>query len=150
MATHHERVQWPGWLFPSLGMVLVAGLVALGGGPSWTLVAALLPLALAIYVLWRMRHVEIEFGPGGVGFGFGGLRNRVPKERIVAAEAADYPAARYMGWGYRIGAGPRERAYSVLGCRRGVLLLFDDERGRRWKVFLSSRAPEAAVSALRS
>jgi len=98
--------------------------------------------------VWRLRHVEIEFGREGVGFGFGGIRRRVPRERIVGAEPRDYPVIRYMGWGYRFGWEPRDRAYSVLGCRRGVLLTFDDERGRRWKVFLSSRAPEKAVAAL--
>jgi hypothetical protein len=36
----------------------------------------------------------------------------------------------------------------VIGCRRGVRLVFDDEQGRRWKVFLSCRDPAAAVAAL--
>ncbi|MCK6459436.1 MAG: DUF3093 family protein [Planctomycetes bacterium] len=152
MEPYRERVGWPGWLLLALALLLVAGPLALvlGAAPrGWTILAALAPLLLVAYVFWRMRHVEIEFGPLGVGFGFGGIRRRVPRERVVATEAKDYPAARYMGWGYRLGWEPRERAYSVLGCRRGVLLTFDDESGRRWKVFLSCRDPERAIAALR-
>ncbi len=151
MEPHRERVQWPGWFFLALGLVMVAAFVALGASdaaPAWAFAAAAGPFLLAAYGLWRLRHVEIEFGPEGVGFGFGAIRRRVPRERVVSAEARDYPAVRYMGWGYRLGWEPRERAYSVLGCRRGVLVTFDDERGRRWKVFLSCREPEQAIAAL--
>jgi hypothetical protein len=148
---HRERVTWPGWFLVSLVLVLVGGygaaLGAFGSTPLWTLLLAL-PLLLAGYGVWRLRFLEIEFGREGVGYGFGGIRRRVPRGRVHLAEAKNYPLARYMGWGYRIGWEPRERAYSVLGCRRGVLLTFDDERGRRSKVFLSSREPEKAVEAL--
>jgi hypothetical protein len=153
MDPYREQVRWPGWFLVALGFIMIAGYVAMelgaSGGPPSALFAASAPLLLAAYGLWRLRHVEIEFSREGVGFGFGAIRRRVPRERVVATEAKDYPAARYMGWGYRLGWEPRERAYSVLGCRRGVLLTFDDERGRRWKVFLSCRDPERAIAALR-
>jgi hypothetical protein len=95
-----------------------------------------------------MRHIELEFGPDGAGFGFGRVTRRVPRERILLAEPAAYPVARFMGWGYRLGWQPRERAYSILGCPRGIRLRFLDEEGREWTVFLSSRDPESAVAAL--
>jgi hypothetical protein len=135
----------------ALGLVLVAAYVALGTSgatPAWAFIVASAPFLLAAYGLWRLRHVEIEFGTDGVGYGFGGIHRRVPRAKVMAAEPRDYPAARYMGWGYRLGWERRERAYSVLGCPRGVLLTFLDERGRQCKVFLSSRDPEHAVAAL--
>ena len=151
MSSHRERVRWPGWFIASLGLGLVGGygvaLSATGATPLWTALLAA-PLLVAGYAVYRLRFLEIDLGPEGAGFGFGGIRRRVPRNRILSAEAKDYPIARYMGWGYRLGWEARERAYSVLGCARGVLLTFEDERGRNWKVFLSSREPEKAVAAL--
>jgi hypothetical protein len=148
---HREQVRWPGWFLASLGLVLVGGygaaLAATGATPLWTSLLAL-PLLAAGWAIWRLRFLALEFGPRGVGFGFGGIRRRLPRSRIASAEAKGYPVARYMGWGYRIGWEPGERAYSVLGCPRGVLLTFEDDRGRPCKVFLSSREPEKAVAAL--
>jgi hypothetical protein len=151
MATYHERVRWPGWFLLALGIVLVGSYAALGASgaaPTWAFLLAFGPFLLVSYALWRLRFLEIEIGPLGLGFGFGGVRRRVPRERIVAVEVKAYPVTRYMGWGYRLGWEQRERAYSVLGCARGVLVTFDDERGRRWKVFLSSREPETAAAAM--
>jgi len=144
---YRERVPWPGWSLLMLGFVLVGGYVALRG---WALAGAALPLFLAAYAVWRVRFLEIEFGPGGIAFGFGRITRRVPRERVLGVEVMDYHVARYMGWGYRLGWEPRERAYSVLGCRRGVLVRFMDDRARPWKVFLSSRTPEAALAALQA
>lgn len=151
--SYREHVRWPGWFVVSLGLVLVGALFALGASratPTWTLGILTVPFLLGAYGIWRMRFIALEFGPEGVAFGFGRLSRRVPRERVVGAEAMAYPAVRFMGWGYRLGWEPRERAYSVLGCPRGVLVTFDDERGRRWRVFLSSRDPERAVAALGS
>jgi len=150
MDPYREQVRWPVWLLVAFALIPVCGYAAVltSDAPAWAIAALTIPFVLLGYGVWRLRHVEIEFGREGVGFGFGGIRRRVPRERIVGAEPRDYPVIRYMGWGYRFGWEPRDRAYSVLGCRRGVLLTFDDERGRRWKVFLSSRAPEKAVAAL--
>jgi hypothetical protein len=150
MDAYRENVWWPGWFLIGLGLIVVAGCVVLGtrATQSWAPLAALLPLVCVAYAIWRLRFVALEFSPSGVGFGFGRISRRVPRERIHSAEAKDYPAVRYMGWGYRLGWERRERAYSVLGCRRGVLLTFDDEQGHRWKVFLSSREPERAIAAL--
>jgi hypothetical protein len=53
-----------------------------------------------------------------------------------------------MGWGYRIGWRKGDRAYSVLGHRRGVRLKFGDEAGRDWSVFLSCSDPRTAVESL--
>ncbi|HEX5135544.1 MAG TPA: hypothetical protein VFY93_01100 [Planctomycetota bacterium] len=152
MDPYRERVPWPGWFLLALGLVPVGGYAALvtSDAPGWAIAALAVPLLAAAYGIWRLRHVEIEFGKEGVGFGFGGIRRRVPRDRVVGAEPKAYSVARYMGWGYRFGWEPRERAYSVLGCPRGVLLTFDDEQGRRWKVFLSSREPEKAVAAMGS
>jgi len=151
MEPYHERVRWPGWFMIGLGLILVGGYAAVGAsrtGPLWAFALAAIPFLMVGYAVWRLRFIELEFGPAGIGFGFGGIHHRVPRERIVSAEAKPYPAVRYMGWGFRLGWEPRERAYSVLGCPRGVFVTFDDEQGRRWKVFLSSRDPDAAVAAL--
>lgn len=144
---YRERVPWPGWSLILAGFVLAGGYVASRG---WEIALVALPLFLAAYVFWRVRFLAIESGPDGIAFGFGGIRRRVPRGNIVAVEAMDYPAVRYMGWGYRLGWEPRERAYSVLGCRRGILVRFTDDRGRPCKVFLSSRTPEAALAALKA
>jgi hypothetical protein len=150
---HRERVAWPAWFYLVVGAALAIGISGTTGalvrhgaglGPAVALVALLVVAA----VLWRLRCVVLEFGPEGASFGFGRLGRHVPADRIVSAEAEEYSAARYMGWGYRMGWEPRDRAYSVIGCARGVRLVFDDERGRRWRVFLASRDPEAAIAAL--
>lgn len=149
--SHSESITWPAWLH-----LLIAGAVALclfvairllfRGQPA----AAAIPFAvgscLAI-VWWRMRRLVLEFGPEGAAFGFSGLNRRVPRSAIRSAEIESYSAARYMGWGYRFGWKPRDRAYSLIGFRRGVRLQFADERGE-WSVFLSCADPEAAVRAL--
>jgi len=111
-------------------------------------VVAAVVLVLVGIVLVFFRSVVLEFGPEGAAFGFSRPKRRVSRDRIVAAEVETYDVARYMGWGYRLGWKPRDRAYSVLGAPRGVRLTFDDEQDRRWSVFVSSREPEAAVAAL--
>ena len=150
--TYRERVVWPGWFYLLLIICqLLLAYSAIRMAPEHGLLA-LLPAAILVvvgYVFWRMRFVELEFGPEGAAFGFGGLRRRVPLERIESAEPEAYSVARYMGWGYRFGWTPRDRAYSVIGWPRGVRLVFDDERNRRWTIFLVSRDPEAAVAALK-
>jgi hypothetical protein len=150
VAAYRERVLWPGPMYLLLGLLLVGAPVALAVrvGFSWTLAIVLVPFLLTACALWRMRFLELEFGREGAAFGFGGIRRRVPGARILEAVPADYAVARFMGWGYRLGWEPRERAYSILGCRRGVRLRFEDERGRTWKIFLSSRDPEGAIAAL--
>ena len=72
----------------------------------------------------------------------------IPRERIVSAQVELYSFSRYMGYGYRFGWESRDRAYSVAGYREGVRLEFDDEKGRRWSVFVSCSDPGAAVRAL--
>lgn len=151
--TYRERVRWPGWFRLIIVVGVGGGLaaIALGarsGDSAWAVAVKALPLLVIAYVFWRMRFLEIEFGPEGAAFGFGGLRRRVPADRILGAEACDYSAIRFMGWGYRIGWEPHERAYSILGHGRGVLLRFRDHRGVTWRVFLSCTAPESAVAAL--
>ena len=153
MGVYRERAGWPAWVHGLLlcpcgvGLAAMIWAAARGEEPGWAWVPFLVLASVGI-VWWRIRHLALEFGPQGAAFGFAGLRRRVPRERIVSAAVEDYSVARYMGWGYRFGWEPRERAYSLIGYRRGVRLVFEDERGRRWKVFLSSDDPEAAVRAL--
>ena len=77
-----------------------------------------------------------------------GTSETIRSRGTVRRGPEDYSATRYMGWGYRFGWESRDRACSIIGQRRGVRLVFDDEKGRRWKVFLSCSDPEAAASAL--
>lgn len=153
MDTYRERVRWPVWLHLLVGLAVcfIGGIGLLGllrDGPGWS-VALSGAVALSVgYVWWRVRYLDLEIGPAGAAFGFGGLRRRVPRARLRSAAPEDYSVARYMGWGYRIGWRPGERAYSVLGHGRGVRLVFEDENGRTWDVFLSCGDPEAAVAAL--
>jgi PGF-CTERM protein len=153
MEPYRERVAWPGWFYLVLAAALAVGIFGTAGvlardGPGFGAGVALAALLVVAYVFWRLRYVVLELGPAGAAFGFGRLSRHVPADRIVSAEAEAYSVTRYMGWGYRMGWEARDRAYSVIGYGRGVRLVFDDERGRRWKVFLSCRDPDAAVAAL--
>jgi hypothetical protein len=155
MGVYRERVGWPAWVHLVLLLPCGVGLAAMGWAaakgeePGWAYVPFLV-LASVGLVWWRMRYLALEFGPAGAAFGFAGLRRRVPRERIVSATAEEYSVARYMGWGYRFGWERGERAYSLIGYPRGVRLVFDDERGRRWRIFLSCSDPEAAIQALQA
>ncbi len=91
----------------------------------------------------------MELAEMGIAFGFGRPSRQVPTDRIRNAQAVDYSFTRYMGWGYRIGWKPRERAYSIMGYGRGIQIAFLDDQDREWNVFLSARDPDAAVAALR-
>ncbi|MHC4549536.1 MAG: hypothetical protein ACYTEZ_12250 [Planctomycetota bacterium] len=154
METYRERVAWPAWFYLVLAAVLAvavfgtAGVIWRHGLEPGALIAlgALLVVGLVCY---RLRYLALELGPEGAAFGFGGLHRRVPADRIRSAEPEEYAATRYMGWGYRWGWEPRDRAYAVIGYRRGVRLVFDDARGRQWKVFLACRDPAAAIAALK-
>ncbi len=150
---YRERVRWPLWFhlifagFVALNLAVVAK-VGEGAPPM----ASLVPVAVAAllaYIWWRLRWLDLRLDATGAAFGFGGLKRVVPRERIRSARVEDLSFGKYMGWGYRIGwQGSRDRAYSLPGCPRGVRLDFDDARGRRWSVHLSSRHPDAAVAAL--
>ena len=149
---YREEVSWPVWFH-----LIFAAVVALCAGAAIAALrrsglglhsAVLLASALlAAGAWWRMRHVALEVGPDEVAFGFGGLRRRVPRARIEALERETYPVARYMGWGYRFGWKPRDRAYSIIGRREGLRLRFRDERDRTWHIFLACSDPQAALNA---
>ena len=150
--TYRERVPCPGWfqfvLLVAMGVLAYAAAAMLARGALGGAAVPGAVLTVLAIVLWRMRFIALEFGPEGAAFGFGGLNRRVPRDRIETAAPESYSVARYMGWGYRFGWQARDRAYSMIGYPRGIRLVFLDDRGRRWHVFLSSRDPEAAVTAL--
>jgi len=153
MEPYRERVAWPRWFYLVLASALAVGIFGTAGmlarhGPGLGAGLALAALLIVAFVVWRLRYIVLEFGPAGASFGFGRRSRHVPADRIVSAEAEEYSVTRYMGWGYRLGWESRDRAYSVIGCGRGVRLVFDDERSRRWKVFLACRDPAAAIAAL--
>jgi hypothetical protein len=153
MEAYRERVSWPIWFHVLMAVPVgggAAGLlasVARHGAHPWLLVPAI-GIGCVALVWWRVRFLEIEIGTDRVAFGFGGLHRVVPRDRVVSATEETYQAARYMGWGYRLGWEPRERAYSLLGHPAGLRLVFLDDRGRRWNVFLSSANPKAAAAAV--
>jgi len=147
-----QKVRWPIWihllLLVGVGLSVHGGLAGLRDEDPVPF--AYVPFGVALVlaaVWWRMRFLYVEFGPEGAAFGFGGPRRRVPRERISTAVVERYRAARYLGWGYRLGWGRGDRAYSVIGYRRGVRLVFEDDRGT-WSIFISCEDPEAAVAAL--
>jgi len=80
----------------------------------------------------------------GVSYGLFKASNFVPWSRVDSLEPEIYRFSRYRGW-VGVGAigGARDRAYSLLGYKRGVRLRFQHENGRAWSVFLASRDPEA-------
>ncbi len=156
---HHERVHWPGWLVliavlmalllagSSIGMV--RGLAAEPDRPTHLLqVLGIVLLVVMATICWRFRFLEISFGQEGIGYGFGRIRKRIASEQILAVEAVAYDWVRYMGWGWRIGPTPGERAYSILGCPRGVRVAFRRADGSQVSLFLSAEDPDAAIRAL--
>ncbi|MHC4848666.1 MAG: hypothetical protein ACYTEG_09455 [Planctomycetota bacterium] len=143
MDTYHERSTWPIWFHVLFGLLACVVPVALVISGEWIGVV----VALIFGGIWyRFAWVEIRISQQGVEYGFRGLNNHVPWERMRSIEAEKYPFRRYLGWGWRIG-GRRDRAYSLIGPSHGVRIRFEDERGRDWSIFLSSRDPEAAVRA---
>jgi hypothetical protein len=152
MDRYSERVGWPAWLHLVMVVCVVAG--ALGALPFFRGQGGaihLVPLGVAAVlalVWWKMRFLCLEIDAEEVSFGFGRPGRVVRRARVRTAAPEDYSAIRYMGWGYRIGGPPRDRAYSVIGCRRGVRLVFADEQDREWSVFVACRDPEAALDAL--
>jgi len=150
---HSERVGWPAWarlLFAVpclLGVWATVKLVRAPDVPVWVTLGTLAATAGILFAGWRLRWVASRFDAAGVAYGFGGLNHRIDRERLESVEPEDYSALRYMGWGYRIGPVHGERAYAVLGCRRGVRVRFRDPTGSPREVFLACRDPEAAAAA---
>ncbi|MHC4957462.1 MAG: hypothetical protein ACYTGN_03735 [Planctomycetota bacterium] len=148
--SYSEQVRWPAWchLLLWLGIVIcmVGGAVPLADGSFVGLPALLVGVVLA--AVWLgMRVLVVEAGPEGLAYGFLRPRRRIEREQIVEAAAADYAFSRYMGWGYRIGWQRGERAYALIGYRRGLRVRYTTEKGERI-VFLSCSDPERAVLAL--
>ena len=148
--TYAERVVWPFWLHLVLGSAL--GLAVYGGASlllrSWQ---GSIPLAGAVLLgllWWKIRFLAIRAGPDGIAYGFGRTGQLVAAAQVRSLDPASYSFTRYMGWGYRMGWKPRERAYSVIGYPRGLRLVFVDDRGREWSIYLSSADPEAIVAAM--
>ena len=148
METYRERLTWPLWLHGAVVLVWGAAFVGLvllllRHGPRIDQAVAAAILLVVAYVWWRVRHLDVVAGAEALAFGLGGGRGGVPAGG-VQLEPRSTPAL----WGYRLGWDKGERACSVLGYPRGVRVCFDDERGRRWNVFLSCRSPESVVQAL--
>lgn len=149
---YRESVTWPLWFHLLFGALVAVCVVAAVRSISKADAAIHVPAmaggaALFGFVWWRFRRIDLETGPEGVAFGFGGLNRRVPRGRIESVEVEDYSFARYMGWGYRVGWGRGDRAYSVIGYRRGLRIVFVDERDRPWRIFVSCADPDAARKA---
>jgi len=148
-----ETVRWPLWFHLLLGgAAILVGVSAVRAVVQQGLaVATLIPAPLAVvllYIWWRFRYLGIEAGPDGLRFGFGRPRKPVPADRIESVEIETYRFTRYMGWGWRVGWQPRDRAWSVLGHPRGVRVRYRDAQGLLWSVFLSSARPEELRAAV--
>ncbi len=159
MSEHRERVRWPGWLLLAVGLMALMlvgssiGLLRVTGAPASGPVRlfhlfAILLLVVMAGLCWYFRYLEVAFGPEGIAYGFGRARQQIPFDRILSAEGCAYNWVRYMGWGWRIGPKRGERAYSVLGCARGVYIVYRRADASEASVFLSCTDPEAALRAL--
>ncbi|MEM8884417.1 MAG: hypothetical protein AAGD14_10125 [Planctomycetota bacterium] len=148
MKASAQSSTWPLWfrvLF--LGVAGAPTLLILLLGEPRDLWIGLIATFLLLLVWRKLARVDVQVDEEGLQFGFGGLHNRVPWSRVRRFEAEDYRALRYGGWGYRM-AGWRDRAYSVLGERRGVRVEFEDEKGKVSKIFLSCPDPDRLVDAV--
>lgn len=152
MKSYRETVSWPLWCHVLFGAAalfcLVSGAIVVADG-RWSGVPGVAAGAAMVLAGVMMRNVTVEAGPEGIAFGFVRPRRRVSREQLIEAQEEVYSPTRYMGWGYRFGWKPRERAYSVIGCRRGVRVRFRDARGE-WTVFVSCRNPGRILQALGS
>jgi len=142
-SSYREFCYWPRWFYVLLILpmlvVPVLAFFATSESERW---AALIPVPIFVAVLVWFGRLELRADAGGVFYGFRNASNFVPWSRVNSMEPEDYRFSRYWGWGWRIG-GVRDRAYSLLGYKRGVRLRFEDEKGREWSIFLSSRDPAA-------
>ena len=153
MARYRETVSWPFWCHLLFGaailICLVSGAILVADRRLWSGAPGIVAGVVMLIVWLRMRTIVLEAGPEGIAFGFVRPRRRVSSEQVIEAVEREYSVARYMGWGYRFGWKPRDRAYSVIGCQRGVELRFRDPQGE-WTVFVSCRSPDRVIGALGS
>ena len=154
MTTCQERVPTPRWLILNGWAAAVAfasggvGMLITIPPPAWqSIILGVLFLALA--VLWvgialGFNHLHTEVREDSVRFRYGPLGKTISAAHLTGIEVEPYRWLVYGGWGIRFALGKR-RAYSVPGCREGVVFLLRD--GTRYHV--SSRAPQELAQAAR-
>jgi hypothetical protein len=153
MAVYRERIHWPPWFHAAVGAAWLVFAAALAGlavshGPRYDHLIGLGFLVLLALAWWRVRFLEVDSGPEGMTFGFGRRLRTAPRARIVSIAEEHYSPVRYMGWGLRLGWTRGERVYSVLGVPGGLRIVYDDDRGLRWNVFVSCREPARVIAAM--
>ena len=132
-------------LLAVLVIQLLVGPVGAEPASDWfLLVMFLLFLALTV----NFARLRIRITPQSITVGYGIIKYSVPWEKVADCYQDGATAAKYGGWGIRLGwvGGKRRLVYNILGGPRVVLSL---KTGAFHEFVFSTRNPEGVIQAAR-
>jgi hypothetical protein len=134
----------PAWMQLLLGSAALGGLAALFAG-QWAAAALLIPMGFVLWALFSVLRFTVSEGAVSIQYGLFGPT--IPIRAIERAEALDYSAMRFGGWGIR-GMG-REVMYNMPGDHgRALKITWRDAGGEPRTTWVGTPDPESAIAAI--
>ena len=123
---------------------LVAGPLGTRPAPSWFFVGMIV-FFLAIGI--NFATLTIGVTALGVTVGYGIIRHHIPWSNIAGCRLDKASAARYGGWGIRLGwaDGKKRLVYNILG---GPRVIVEKRQGSYPEFVFSTRNPEGVMKAI--
>jgi hypothetical protein len=131
-------------LLASLIWQLVAGPLGTRPAPNWLLLGMLI-FFLAVGINFATLTIRVNMQ--GITVGYGLIRHHIPWSNIAGCRLDKASAARYGGWGIRLGwaDGKKRLVYNILGGPRVVV---EKRQGRYTEFVFSTRNPEGVMKAI--
>jgi hypothetical protein len=142
---HHARRPAPKFLQALLGLPALMGLVMLAT-PAWVTGLWMVPLGVLMWALFSVLRVSVTEQHLHVQYGLFGPK--IPVNAIESAEAVDYNAMKFGGWGIKRSL-DGEWIYNMPGDGgRALKVVWRDGKGKQRTTYIGMPQPEPAAAAV--
>jgi hypothetical protein len=112
---------------------------------DWAAAAILMPFGIIVWALFSVLRFTVSEGEVNIQYGLFGPT--IPIRAIIRAEAVDYHAMQFGGWGIR-GIGG-DKMYNMPGDRgRALKITWRDAGGSERRTWVGTPDPESAIAAI--
>lgn len=142
-----EKFVVPRWVLAIFvaAFAIPAAATLLTGAPIWLSLLTVLP---AVPITLLMSVIRVSVSNEALHIQYGVMGPKIAIGKIIEAEAVDYRALDYGGWGVRYQISTKTRIYNTIGDAGRALRVRYDDDGVLRTVLVSSRDPERLVAAI--
>ena len=142
---HHARRPAPKFLQAMLGLPALLGLAFLAT-PAWMTGLWMIPLGVVLWALFSVLRVSVTEKHLHVQYGLFGPK--IPIAAIESAQAVDYNAMKFGGWGIKRSL-DGEWIYNMPGDGgRALKVVWRDAKGKQRTTYIGMPKPEPAEAAV--